>query len=130
MGFLIPIHQDALELLEKYCKVRPSQSPLIIGRVLREWYSKAALMWKKNPRLIPDLVDVPESELQNVEINKDIAKTYYSCVYDLKQIVNKTNPNNNFTPENLAVFLMNMFINAFRIKEVQSKDKSRKMDVM
>ena len=63
----LPIHEQSIQLLEKYCSKRPAETPLIIERIAREWYARPhAIMLHK----------VRGRRLTKVGVNAEIARTF------------------------------------------------------
>lgn len=116
----IHVDEEAIDVLERYCKIRPSTPEIIVGRVLREWYSLAAKHWDKNPRLMPILPKVPETKTTGININRDIAKIYIKTVMAL----NKKH-NEDINPVCLASWLCKMFFKAFNVKYMADHYKEK-----
>lgn len=111
----IHIDEESLDLLDKYCKIRPSTPGNIVDRVVREWYSIAARQWVlKRPMLNDFLLNhhkVPEGKTTAVNINHDHAREYLTTITRLNQKCNV-----DINPVALTSWLVKMFIRMFNMK--------------
>ena len=115
----IGIHEETRNLLDTYCKLRPSTPENIFDRVLRGWYSTAARMWAKNPNLIPKLEKVDENKITKLNIDHTHAKAYLKTLDQLNKKLNI-----NLCPVALATWLTNIFIKTYNLKEMSKYKES------
>lgn len=93
----IPIHEQSIQLLEKYCSKRPSETPIIVERIAREWYAR--------PHVIM-LPCVKGKRLTKVGVNSEIARNF-----------NKIAARYRLDPADLLSYLTANFIRRFRIEQ-------------
>jgi len=84
----IHIEEEAVSLLEKYCKYRPGKPQYIVESALRPWYALGAKMWLKYPNAVPLLPKVPESKTTGISIAKDHAKSFLGTLDKLNKKLN------------------------------------------
>ena len=116
MSLEIEIEEDSVQLLGKYCRVRPTNISAFIGRILREWYVRTPKLWKQKPHLIPNPKKIPESKVMKITINSDIAKIFNQYCFEF-----------NLNPCDFASFLISIYWKAYMKKMVEIQ-KKRKMD--
>lgn len=116
----IHIDEEATNLLDKYCRIRPSKPELIVDRIVREWYSKAAKQWIIHPRLIPKLPKIPEGKTTAVNIDKKIAKLYILTIANINKRLNME-----INPVCLTSWLCKIFFKAYNIKYMTERYKER-----
>ena len=124
---MIKIYEGYLSILHKYCMKTPATPEIIIERVLREWYSRklklktkeeltTADMWELFGNLKPNIPKIPEKYLTGVDIDKKIEKNFIKIAEKL-----------NLNPDDLATWLVYIFLKAFDIEkkiEIQKKRKT------
>lgn len=114
----VEVEEEAVQLLEKYTNHRPGETGLILDRIVREWYARAAKSWRNTPGLIPKLPKVPEGKTMKVRINKTHAKIYKKTIEKLNQIHGLE-----IKEACLTSYLTRMFCRIFEIKKKAEKYK-------
>lgn len=108
----VDIDEQCVRTLERYSLKGVAEIPLMIDRIVREWYSQATLAWLKRPALIPALPKVPEGRIVKVKISRDHAKEYKATIAGLNAKLGT-----HIQEADLTTYLASMFIMAFKIKQ-------------
>ena len=133
----IEVHEDIIQFFSRYTQTRPVKIPVLMDRILREWYIQVTKFWKKAPYLIPkyhdkplDKIDlaydlekktfplqrVPENKVSRVGINSDIARDFKAYANEFK-----------INPCDLATWLCRGFIVAFELRRMETLNQTRDM---
>ena len=112
------MHEEALELLDKYCNenIRPANLPAIVSRIIEQWTQMAAKEWRNRPNLIPKLTPTPQKKTMKVKVNDVHAKAYIRTINQLNE-----EHNMKLDTATLTTWLVEMFAKTFDIKR-KTKD--------
>ena len=135
MGEEIGFHEDVIHFFNRYLQTRPAELPVILGRIIREFYCTGIKEWIENPKLIPkyskdkgDKINIkqdgripyqriPESRKQKIMLNTEIAKTYRNFCDRI-----------GLNPDDNATYQCRLFIKMFQLKRMESLNKKRDME--
>jgi hypothetical protein len=111
----IKVDSEALNDLYQYCRKSPAQTPLVMARLVREWYKQTARKWAENPSSIPRMPDIPEKRMTSIGINSAVGRAFKETVERLNR---RIDPDiDTIAEEKLASMLLVAYIITFKARQ-------------
>lgn len=113
MGIEIEIEEETLKTLDKYAnpRIRSANIGAMMGRVVEGWYTRMAVMWAKQPEMIPKFRKIPENRRMKTMIPTCDGRIFKTTIDKLNKKLGIQ-----IDPCELATWLTEIFVKVYSLE--------------